>query len=136
MAEEKAPSTIFNKAKNINGSKGGGMKSASWVTPKPEKEEEATEAEETIPEDEIKIEEELTEEEKLWKKYKNLAAGSDNIDNADTNENAVEDEEAVTQAENEDEEASSVGMNAILDDYKKSQQSKGKMNSRSFGKID
>ncbi len=116
---------IFNKVQ-----KKPVMKSASWGVPKTE--EKAAEIEETSDEA-VEEETELTPDQKLWKKYKDLAAGI----NEDTEEEEIKVTEENTEEEKEVvEEKSPVGIAAIIADYKKSQENKGKMNSRSFGKID
>ncbi len=133
---------IFNRSKETKS-----MKNLSWNTAKPEEEKadkENTTVKEEKEEDKEKLakkeEEELTPEQKLWKKYRDLAYGTGNNDDIDkAKENITEEEanEEKTGEKTEDKEnAASVGIAAIIEEYKKSQENKGKMNSRSFGKID
>ncbi len=92
----------------------------------------------------------LSPEEKLWKKYKDLAKkGKQNNDKAeektelkkekDTEAKDEETNKETPDAENAEppkEEKAATGIAAILEKYKKSQEGKGGMNSRSFGEID
>ncbi len=113
-------------------SNNGKMRSVSWNTPKPKEkviEEKVEEAKEE--EEEEEIETELTPEEKLWKKYQDLAYGNNEITPDETD--IVEENEVVAE---ESDAKSPMGIASIIEGYKKSQENKGKMNSRSFGKID
>ncbi len=95
----------------------------------------------------------LTPEQKLWKKYRDLAAGiTYDVDDEDDSIFINEGEENKDKSEDEHEENndsdidnekdktenkdSPAAIMSILEEYKKSQKNKGKMNSRSFGKID
>ena len=111
-------------------SNNGKMRSVSWNTPKP-KEKVIEEKVEEAKEEEEEIETELTPEEKLWKKYQDLAYGNNEITPDETD--IVEENEVVAE---ESDAKSPMGIASIIEGYKKSQENKGKMNSRSFGKID
>ncbi len=119
------------------------MHSMSWNVPKPKKEETtATKTDETEnkadPEAEAE-KKELTADEKLWKKYKALAEGSkpEPEDKKEDQDELAENEQEFTPEETSKEnEEKAIGLQAIIEDYKKSQASKGNLNSRSFGNID
>ncbi len=89
----------------------------------------------------------LTPEEKLWKKYKDLAKNGkkekENPAKSDKDKEDVEkekddqDKETAEASETPpEEEKAATGIAAILEKYKKSQEEKSGMNSRSFGNID
>ena len=90
----------------------------------------------------------LTEQQKIWNKYKKLAdegkketeKASDKEKEEEQSTKAAEDEEvAEEKAANTDEETDEkepTGIAAILKRYKDSQESKGVLNSRSFGSVD
>lgn len=92
-----------------------------------------------------KAQEDLTPEEKLWNKYKGLAAGQQESDtdpekeqSADASHEDTEDTSSPGSQEEKPQEANTQaqGLKAILENYKKSQKSKGGMNTRSFGSIE
>ncbi len=136
-AQEKESPTLFNKSKKNESSKKI-MKRVSWNSSKPkEKAEEYTNDTAKIKE-KTKGEAELTDDQKLWKKYKDLAEG--NGGKYKTNKGEAVSEESKTKEESKakaevKKKESPVGIRAIIENYKKSQENKGKMNSRSFGKI-
>lgn len=108
--------------------------------------------------DEKQKDKKLTPEEKLWEKYNKLAKQHAEDEKAEKSKNDDDDEEASEKEdddndkkdkessseneseentdENADEDKDSHGLKGILERYKKSQENKGGMNSRSFGDID
>ena len=125
IAEHKESKPLFNTSKKDSDDKKQ-MKNISWIPAEKEKSE--TEEKDVTAEDEV--EKELTSEEELWKKYKELAAGSPD------KEAQKEDKENTSKEDKGTEDKKNNGLSGIIEDYKKAQESKGKMNSRSFGNID
>ncbi len=94
----------------------------------------------------------LTEQQKIWNKYKKLAedgkkeaekkSSKDKKEEQDekTAENTVEKEEAAEEetakSEEETEEKEPTGIAAVLKRYKDAQETKGVLNSRSFGSVE
>lgn len=107
--------------------------------------EEADENESLAIDDEEE-EQEKSKEQKLWDKYKTLKAEAESgekpkdSDKEDGKEKKEDNDDAPALTEEEKEEANkkekSTGLKSIVDSYKNSQKGKGKLNSRSFGKID
>ncbi len=132
------------------------MQTKKWNTPdygkknKDENEEIIEDNSKTNDKKEEDTKEERTKlEQKIWNRYKKLAEkkddgaktdnkeqekiASDNSDNKDTNDKNADEENSETQ---EEPEKQATGIAAILQRYKKSQQSKRNMQTRSFGSID
>ncbi len=84
----------------------------------------------------------LTPEEKLWKKYKDLAKNGkkekekEHDEEAETSAEPEKAEKTAEEPEKEKQEKQAAGLRRIIDAYKDSTSSKGKMNSRSFGRGD
>ncbi len=129
QAEVNNSPPIFNKSKNSNNGK---MKSVSWNTPAPKEDLKPVEEIEEIKDSQEEVEVELTDDQKLWKKYQDLAYGN----NEETPEEEIEITSEDGNVTKEKESKSPMGIASIIADYKKSQENKGKMNSRSFGRID
>ena len=131
------------------------MQTKRWNTPDygtdKEKEDDKNEAKDEKAEDDVD-EANLTEQQKIWNKYKKLAEDgkkeSEKKSNKDkkeeqdekTAENTVEKEEAAEEetaaSDAETEEKEPTGIAAVLKRYKDAQETKGVLNSRSFGSVE
>lgn len=146
------PPPIFNLPKTDDDA-GKEMKSTSFKSHRQEEEKEAKKEEEAKPalEDieeagfdesaESIAEEDKSPEQKLWDKYKALKEDAEKEGKKDSKKDDNEDQEdendlSDTEEESADEKKKSTGITGIIEDYKKSQQDKGSLNTRSFGKID
>ncbi len=157
------PPPIFNLPKTDDDA-GKKMKSTSFKSHEQEKKEEAKEEEEAKPalEDieeadfdesaESIAEKEKSPEQKLWDKYKALKENAKKEEKKDKksaskskkkDSKKVDDEDqegennlSDTEEESAGEKKKSTGIAGIIEDYKKAQQDKGSLNTRSFGKID
>jgi len=132
------------------------MQTKRWNTPdygadkEQDKEDEKSESKEETGND--VDEANLTEQQKIWNKYKKLAEeGKKNSEKKSANdkeeeqstekaENAEEkdstSEEETAKSEEEAEEKEPTGIAAVLKRYKDAQETKGVLNSRSFGSVD
>ncbi len=118
---------LFNSSNKSNSDAGKKMKNMHWDTPDP-KPEEVTKSE-----GKTATEEETSPEEDMWEKYKELAAGTKAKETTANEENTTTEKASKGNATPDKKHG---GLTAIIDDYKNAQESKGKMNSRSFGSID
>ncbi|PCI99099.1 MAG: hypothetical protein COB14_07105 [Alphaproteobacteria bacterium] len=94
----------------------------------------------------IEEEQEKSKEQKLWDKYKALKAKAESgekpkdSDKKDGKKKKEDNDDTPALTKEKKEEANkkekSTGLKSIVDSYKNSQKGKGKLNSRSFGKID
>lgn len=116
------------------------MQSRSWHKSSSEKKEEPKTKDETSKE---VSDEELTEDQKVWKKYKTMSdeakakkAGTKKGKNKDYEEEQEEASDQELEGKQAEEEEPKGGIDIILERYKNSQKSKGKLNSRSYGSIE
>ncbi|PCI56990.1 MAG: hypothetical protein COB36_01595 [Alphaproteobacteria bacterium] len=161
LAEEGSAMPPILDLKPTDHDAGKTMKSTSFKSSEKKKEKEAEEAEkedkpalEDIEEADFDesanniAEKEKSPEQKLWDKYKDLkenakkeAEKESEKDKGKNSKKAADEDQTDKTDLSETEEATgekkkSTGIAGIIDDYKKSQQGKGSLNTRSFGNID
>ncbi len=143
IAEKQTKSPLFNPTAKSNTStqddSGKRIKGMSWRKAPEEKREEKPEEPEANTQEETA--EELTPSQELWKKYKDLAAGK-GVTKKTEAKDETNNEEPIQEKKPESQQTQGIapdapgGIRSILENYKNTQENKGKMNSRSFGKID
>jgi len=142
FAEEvkEPPSNLYNKPKAEEKPKAKSLKSINWETPEKAGggDSDTQEDKEKTTDKQDEAEKELTADQKLWKKYKDLASNNNKAKEDAEDEPAEEEagEETAKSEEETKEDEGAMGIRAIVESYKNSQKNKGKMSSRSFGKID
>ncbi len=119
------------------------MRSMSWKPPPPEeKTSEQIKASEQEAVQKIENEKKEQKDLDLWEKYKELAAGQgkpdqENKDGDESEKGEKEDPDKEGQQEEmEKQKQEATGLRGIIDTYRDAQKGKGKLSSRSFGKID